>query len=172
MATLYSPKAVSDLTGVSATARRNYVGKYTRYLSTEATGTPSKFTEADIKLIAYVKSCTSQLRMTHDEVLAELKAGQLDSFDWQMPEEEETEPQTDTTTALVPMAQLQAYRVVMEDAQRREEEATEKAETLQQRMEEMQHEVGEAQGKLQAIEAQQRKPPKWWVFLFGGRDTE
>ena len=35
----------------------------------------------------------------------------------------------------------------------------------------LERDLGQAQGEMAGYKAAQRKPPKWWVALFGGRDS-
>jgi hypothetical protein len=82
----------------------------------------------------------------------------------------------------VPLATLQAAQALLQDAQRGEEAAIERERALQARIEALHQELGRAEGELvavrrqieaqhQATAVQRRKPPAWWVKLFGGRDT-
>jgi DNA-binding transcriptional MerR regulator len=57
MAASYSTKRAAELTGASRQALRVYTARYSRYMSTEATpehGGERRFTEADLKLMAYI----------------------------------------------------------------------------------------------------------------------
>jgi hypothetical protein len=64
------------------------------------------------------------------------------------------------------------------EARRREQEAIAQAaaevETLRRGVEDLQLELGRAQGELAAVQRQaegvRRRPRKWWVSLFEGRD--
>jgi DNA-binding transcriptional MerR regulator len=199
----YAPKDVMAMTGVSSSALRNYTRDYARHLSTDATTTPRRFTEDDIRLIAYVIDCTKNRGMKHDEVAESLQAGDLASFEWEMP----STPHADVGTQegasghLVPVERLQAAQqaaqAILADAQRREGEAVaaEKAaqeriaelerelgktqgklegeavaveKAAQGRISELERELGTAQGKLEAVEASRYHAPKWWRALFGG----
>ena len=181
----YSPKDVTEVTGASASAVRIYTDRYARYLSTEATAIPRKFTLSDMKLIAFIVHCTKERAMTHDQVEASLKAGELEAFDWEMPVQSKDTAQQEQSTALVPVAQLQAVQYVLEETRQREAkalqaaealrtEATARAQTLQDEIARLQHELGQAQGALsqakETIESQRatRRRPRWWVALFGG----
>lgn len=166
---LYTTKEAETATGASRQAIRAYTAPYARYLSTDATpeaGKARKFTAADLKLIAYIRQCTKDQNYTHAETLQSLADGALDDFDWTLPEEPDSaqDAPQDATTALVPLAQLEAARLVMQDAQRREQEATAKVDQLQQRVEELTMQLGEAQGELSA---RKRRRPGWVVVLFG-----
>ena len=172
----YSPKDVTEHTGASASAVRIYTDRYARYLSTEATEIPRKFTLADLKLIAFIVRCTKEKAMTHEQVEAALKAGELVAFDWELPAPATVE--AEQSTALVPLAQLQALQLVLEEARRREKdavqsvevvrsEATEREQSLQSEIARLQNELGRAQGALDAYKSIKRRP-RWWVALFGG----
>jgi len=65
---------------------------------------------------------------------------------------------------LVPAAQLEAARLVMKDAQRRKQEAAAKVDQLQQSVEDLTLQLGEAQGEL---EAHKRRRPGWLKALIG-----
>lgn len=177
----FSTKEAADLVGCSPQILRTYTGRYERYLSTEATpqpGSARRLTFADLRLIAFVYTKTSKQgdNLTHEQVQEQLAAGELDAFDWQ-PEALQSaqgapgsapDSETDTSTALVPMAQMQAAQALLHDAQRRENEAKERVDSLQERLEAIQRELGEAQGELSAYKALRPKRPAWWVWLFGG----
>lgn len=178
MADYYSPKEAAELTGASRQIIRVYTGTYQRHFSTEGAptqpGQPRRFTDQDIKLIAYIYQQTGQHSQKHDQVLASLAAGALDAFDWQPPEVSESEEPGEPSpgTALVPVERLQAAHALMQDAQRREEEAHAQAQALQDRLAALERELGKAQGELSAYKAMQRKPPTWWARLFGGQHNE
>lgn len=173
----YSTKEAADLVGCSPQILRTYTDRYARHLSTEATPEPGavrRFTFADLSLVAFVYTKTSKQgeNLTHERVQELLAAGALDSFDWQ-PEalasaQSASENATDASTALVPVAQMQAAQALLNDAQRREREALERAEALQERLETMQRELGAATGELSAYKALRPKRPAWWLWLFGG----
>lgn len=172
-----STKEAADLVGCSPQILRTYTDRYARHLSTEATPEPGavrRFTFADLSLVAFVYTKTSKQgeNLTHERVQELLAAGALDSFDWQ-PEalqsaQSASESATDASTALVPLAQMQAAQALLNDTQRREREALERAEALQERLETMQRDLGAATGELSAYKALRPKRPAWWLWLFGG----
>jgi DNA-binding transcriptional MerR regulator len=185
MATLYTPKQAADLLGISPSAVRLYTNTYARHLSTEATSNPRRLTDSDLRMIAYVVSKTST-GQAHERVLAHLatEAGQqeYDAFEWDTPDTSQ-----EANTALVPVAQLQAAQALMLDAQRREQEAIERAETHARELREqaqrrerelldqvnrLQREMGKAEGKIESLEAQLQqpapRPQSWWARLLGG----
>jgi DNA-binding transcriptional MerR regulator len=188
MTTLYTPKQAQEMLGVSATGLRIYTTNYPRHLSTEATGKRRKFTEADLCFLAYIKQRTDA-GDNHRALLEELETDEgkarWHAFEsaWQPlspPDEEEEE---ERSTAMVPVAQLQAARLLFEDAQRREQEALELAaaqrqEALQRERElldqlhRLQREMGKAEGKIESLEAQLKQPAQrprsWWARMFGG----
>ena len=173
----YSTKEAADLVGCSPQILRAYTSRYARYLSTEATPVPGavrRFTFADLRLIAFVYAKTGKQgeNLTHEQVQEQLATGALDSFEW-LPEalqgaQSAPESATDASTALVPIAQVQAIQALLSDAQRREREAVERSDAMQERLETMQRELGEAHGELNAYKALRPKRPAWWVWLFGG----
>ena len=175
MKSTYTTKEAAELTGASRQSIRAYTPIYARYLSTEATPEPGKarrFTVSDLKLLAYVRHCTSAEGLTHDQVQESLAAGELEAFDWQPPEEPETEPQPETTGALVPIEQVRAMQALLADAQRRESDLADRERELLDKIEGLERELGQAQGELAGFKAGQRKPPGWWRALFGGRDID
>lgn len=167
MPTLYSPKRVTDLLGISASALRIYVDKYARRLSTEATTTPRKFTEADLHALAFVVAGTREGK-THDQILATWEEAYA-AFEWDLPEEDGIAGET--TTALVPVAALQAAQALMLDAQRREQKAHELAESrereLQEQINQLLRELGHKEGELEALRA--ARPKGFWARLLGGQ---
>jgi DNA-binding transcriptional MerR regulator len=173
----YSTKEAADLVGCSPQILRTYTARYERYLSTEATPEPGavrRFTFADLSLIAFVYTKTSKAgeNLTHEQVQELLAAGALDSFDWQ-PEtlqaaQSASDSTTDASTALVPLAQMQAAQALLNDAQRRERDALERVDQIQERLEAIQRELGEARGELSAYKSLRPKRPAWWLWLFGG----
>ena len=174
----YTPKEAQQATGASSSALRNYTRDYARWLSTEATSVPRRFTEADLKLIAFVVDCTKMQGLTHSRVVERLNAGELDAFAWSMPTMHSTTPTggtgatettEDATYSLVPLERLQVAQALLDDAKQRELAAIEEKRLLQSRLEEVQIELGRAQGELSALRAMLRRPPRWWVRLFGGR---
>ena len=171
----FSTKEASDLTGASKQIIRVYTARYARYLSTEGTPDPGKarrFTEGDLKLLAYVYQQTSTGNMTHEQVLDSLAQGALDRFDWAIPTQgesatEATESAQSAPNALIPIERFQAAQALLMDAQRREQEARDQAQALQDKVNQLERELGQAQGALQAYQAVRRRP-RWWVALFGG----
>lgn len=175
---LYSTKDASASTGASRQIIRTYTERYKEYFSSEVQaqpGQPRRFTEQDLKLIAYIYQQTSQQGQKHEQVQTSLAAGALDEFAWQQPETEEDEDEHPSTD-LVPVARLQAAHALLQDAQRREQEAIaraeEQAKAMQDRLAALERELGKAQGELSAYKAMQRKPPTWWTRLFGGQRNE
>lgn len=174
---LYSTKEASALAGASRQIIRTYTDRYKEYFSPEVQaqpGQPRRFTAADLKLIHFIYTSTAEQKLTHEQVQTALSAGALEQFAWQPPETPENADQseTSTNTALVPISALQAAQALMQDAQRREEEAREQTQALQDRLATLERELGKAQGELSAYKAMQRKPPTWWAKLFGSRQSE
>lgn len=169
MADLYSPKRICDTLGISQSALRIYCDKYARHLSTEATTTPRKFTEADLHALAFVVASTKEGK-THDQILATWDE-EYPHFEWE-PTVQPTDPtggaQGDST-ALVPLAALQAAQALMIDAQRREEaareEAKERERQLQEQINQLLRELGHKEGELAALK---NKLKSFWARLLGG----
>lgn len=172
-------KEAAELTGASRQIIRTYTEKYRRHFSTEATpeaGQARRFTRADLALIGFIHTSTTSAGLTHEQVAEQLASGELERFDWQpeRPEAPEQAEETESTTStmLVPYAQLRAAELLLHDAQRRETMAREETETLRERLERLQLELGEARGELAAYKAMQPKRPRWWLWLFGGTQGE
>jgi DNA-binding transcriptional MerR regulator len=165
MTAQYTPTAAARLLGISTGAIRKYSDLYARFLSTEATTTPRTFTPADLRLLAYVARATSR-GQTHDAILADLAddGAAYAAFVWTAPDDADQDSQP-APAALVPAAQLHAARLLLEEAQRREREAQERAESaaraLQDRIATLERELGRAEGELAA----RRRP--WWARLWG-----
>lgn len=170
---LFSVKQASEAIGVSRQSIRSYTKGYAKFFSTEATpehGGERKFTRDDLKLIAYISSCTA-FGQTHVEIVASLENGELELFRATVPDappsptEATFEPVEGHNNPLVPMAQLQAVQALMLDAQRREADARNREQELQDRIEQMRYEMGRLEGELAAIKAP--KPKGFWSRLFG-----
>jgi len=164
MTAQYTPTAVARLLGISPAAVRKYADLYGRFLSTEASTPPRTFTRDDARVFAYVARATSR-GQTHDAILADLADGAAyAAFVWTAPDDADQDSQP-APAALVPAAQLHAARLLLEESQRREREAQERAESaaraLQDRIATLERELGRAEGELAA----RRRP--WWARLWG-----
>lgn len=177
----YSTKQAAELTGASRQIIRTYTNTYQRHFSTEGApaqpGQPRRFTAGDLKLIRFIYTSTAEQKLTHEQVQDRLAAGHLEQFAWQPPDatgdaEQGEKPAEIPSTALVPVERLQAAQALLLDAQRRESEAADRVHALQDRLAALERELGKAQGELAAHKALQRKPPAWWLKLFGGRQSE
>lgn len=170
----YTTKQASELTGASPQAIRVYTGKYARYLSTEATPEPGKerrFTVADLRVVRFVYEQT-KTGVSHEEAAAQLAAGALEQYPWQPPETppQATEPPAASESmALVPLATLQATQALLQAERLERERLIEREAALQARIEELRQALGHAEGELAAVRSTRRKPPAWWVALFGGQ---
>lgn len=182
---LYSTKEASALAGASRQIIRTYTERYKEHFSREVQaepGQPRRFTERDLKLIAYIYQQTGQASQKHEQVQAALAAGALEQFDWQPPAVTEGAEQGEMppSTALVPVERLQAAQALMLDAQRREQEATARAEAqaqqlreqamqrereLQEQINQLLRELGHKEGELKVLKA---KPKGFWQRLLGG----
>ncbi len=172
MTSLYTPKQVALRLGISVTTVRAYTDRYARHLSTEATATPRRLTPDDLRVLAFVIVRAGQGK-THEQILAGWD-DDYPNFTWA--DEDEEDAESAESTALVPAAQLQAARALMLDAQRREQEVSERAEArereLQEQVNQLLRELGKTEGELAAIRMQMQSSPKesrsWWARLFGG----
>lgn len=131
----YLPKDAQALIGISASTLRNYTRDFERWLTTEATTTPRRFTAADLKLFAFVRYRTAEKLETIGKVQAALDAGELEAFDWQAPAMPTTPAEATETEAgaLVPLESLRLHQALLVDAQRREEQASAEAAELRTR---------------------------------------
>lgn len=167
MQDLYTTKQASTATGVSGQAIRTYTARYERYFSAEATPGPGRdrrYTSEDVRLIAFIAAQT-RTGANHDDVQDQLANGALDSFVWEPAAHRDATETPDSTEAhLVPLERLQAAHALLQDAQRREDEAKAQTEALQAEIQRLTLELGQAQGKLAAT----YRAPRWWRALFGG----
>jgi DNA-binding transcriptional MerR regulator len=179
MKTTYSTKEASEITGASRQIIRTYTGTYARKFSTEGApeqaGQPRSFTRDDLRLIRFIYVMTKERGQNHNQVMERIERGELDEFDWEPPDDVEGPQGThaDPGTVMVPMAQLQAARLLLEDAQRREQELQQRVDQRDQRLEELRQALGRAEGELAAYKAMQQAPPperpkSWWARLWGG----
>ncbi len=168
----YLPKDAQALVGVSASTLRNYTRDFERWLTTEATTTPRRFTADDLRVLAFIRYRTAEKLATIEQVQAALDVGELDAFDWQPPAmaTTATEGAEDTGSALVPLESLRLAQSLLVDAQRREEASAQETAELRQRVESLQKELGRAEGELAAVKAGRYRAPKWWRAVFGGRE--
>lgn len=176
MAALYTPKRAAELLNISGSAVRQHTTTYKRYLSTEATGNPRRFTEADLRTIAYVVSKTAEGK-SHERILAALETeegeAEFDQFEWQVPQDD-IEESVGPGTMLVPVERLVAAQALLQAQMEERQRLLERERELLDQVTRLQREVGKAEGKIEGLEAQlqqqqyRRKPPTWWVRLFGG----
>jgi DNA-binding transcriptional MerR regulator len=158
---------------------RAYTKLFPRHFSTEATpatGQSRRFTIDDLRLIHYAYQQT-QMGFTREHVAQALADGALAAYDWQpappsAAAPEATEPESEPSSALVPLERLQAARLLLEDAQQREQKAVEQLAAAQKEIVDLQLQLGEAKGELQGFRAAQYRAPIWWRRIFGGRAGE
>jgi DNA-binding transcriptional MerR regulator len=180
MATLYTPKHAAELLGISASAIRLYTTRYKIHLSTEATATPRRFTEGDLRFVAFVGKKTEEGK-SHEAILTYLETpegeAEYDEFEWK-PTSQEKDPVIDAGpgTMLVPVERLVAVQAMLQSQQEERQRLLDRERELLDQLHRLQREVGKAEGKIESLEAQlkqqqpppPRKPPAWWVRLFGG----
>jgi len=170
METLYTPAEVAAIVGCSKPALRSYTATYSAYYSGSATpgiGQTRQYTENDIKLTSFIYS-RSATGHTHQDTLKALADGELDNYAFTTPERPTEAPDgpgdsQGTSTAIVPAERLHAALTLLQDAQRREQQAQEAERAAQTRINALERELGTALGKLA-----QRRRPNWWVAIFGG----
>ncbi len=185
MLTDYTTSQAATITGASVQTIRAYTKLYARYFSTGATpeqGQSRRFTPDDLRLIRFCLSLAQQ-NLTRDAILEKLAAGELAHFDWQPAQEapEATqEPETSSSTMLVPYEHLRLAQGLLIDAQRREAEALEReqaaraeaaaaAQALQAEVQRLALELGKATGEAAALRSARYRSPRWWRLVFGGR---
>lgn len=116
MPAIYTPTSAAAALSITPGAIRKYGELYKRYLSTEATTPPRTYTPDDMRVFAFVAQRT-KLGHTHAQVLEDLAAGdagEFAAFVW-MPGEDAPSGE-DAAGGLVPVAQYQAVRAMLEDA--------------------------------------------------------
>lgn len=180
----FTTKEAAELTGASRQIIRIYTSTYQRYFSTEGapdqSGQQRRFTPADVKLIRFIYTRTAEHKLTHEQVQAALAAGELEQFAWEAPERPQSaasaydspEEQQSASAALVPVERLQAAHALMQDAQRREQQAAEQVQALTERLAQLERELGAAQGELQAYKQLRPRRPRWLQWLVGGPGAE
>ena len=139
--------------------------------ATPDAGAERRFTVDDLKYLAYVYQRT-QRGKTHEEVLAALASGALDDFDWQplTPAQKAYVDAETVGTALVPIERLVATQALLQSEREERQRLLDREQELTERLENVRQQLGEAQGELKALKATRRKPPTWWVRLFGGAE--
>jgi DNA-binding transcriptional MerR regulator len=166
---LYSPTQAAKAAHISIQSLRNYAKRYRTYLSPHATpqaGETRWFTIQDIRLLAYIAHKTIKQNVTHEQLvtLLDKATGELEQFtDYDSPDVE----QPSESTELMAPGLLRAYEVLVNDAKQREQAALDREQKLQQRVEQLEHELGKAQGALDSYRVTRRRP-RWWTVLFGG----
>lgn len=173
MKTLYSVKDAAEATGTSKAALRSYTKTYARFLSTEATperGEARAFTADDLRLIRYVFEQTDA-GATHQQVTERLNAGELALYQWYPKEdgEEEDDENEAATTALITADVAKVAQALVEEARQREAAALARQQELQDRVEQLLRELGEAQGRIAAEKETRYNPPTWIKVIFGSR---
>lgn len=175
----YTTSQAAAATGVAVQTIRAYTKLWPRYFSTEATpatGQSRRFTIDDLRLIHYAYQQT-QAGYTREYVAQALADGALADYSWQPAAPtaaggEPVEPESESSGALVPLERLQAARVLLEDAQQREQKALEQLAAAQQEIADLQLQLGEARGRLEGFRAAMYRAPVWWRRIFGGRAGE
>ena len=90
MAQVYSTAQAAKLTQVSEGTVRNYVRApmYAEYFSggaSPAPGQPRQLSEHDLTLLAFIREKTAA-GVTHDQIAAQIAAGDMSGFTWSAPE--------------------------------------------------------------------------------------
>ena len=157
----------STLTGISKPSLRNYTKTYAPHLSPGATppaGEARVFSRDDLRVLRFAYSLTEQ-GVTHDVVLQRLAAGELDTYEWQPPEDADARVES---TQLLPPEQTRLLAAMFEEYRQRAEDAAARERELTDKIERLQAELGESRGRL--AERGRWRPPPWWRYFFGSRD--
>jgi DNA-binding transcriptional MerR regulator len=168
----YSVKDASRITGISKPALRIYTNRYSRYLSSEATppaGQARVFTAEDLRLLKFVFDATSA-GATHDVVEGRLAAGELDAYPWHVPQADVPDADAPAdSAAMMPQDMVRVTAAFLEEYRSRETALQERERELLDRLERLQRELGETQGRLAELRANRYRAPRWIRVLFGGR---
>ncbi len=151
LTTLYRPAQAATLAGITLASLREYTIAYAPFFSEHATpppGEPRLFTPEDVRLLAFIADHTRQ-GAGHEEVIQRLASGALEDFHWGLPEQEQGDGQT--TTALVPVPQLQ---VIAEAFFRQVEEARAREEELRARLAIAERRISQLEDELAALRRQ------------------
>lgn len=175
MKALYTVKEAAEAVGVSKAALRKYTSTYARFLSTEATperGEARLFTPDDLRVIRFVFEQTNA-GATHQQVTERLNANELALFQWYPPDVSVDDDVKDDgeTTAIVPADMVKMAQALIDEALQREAAAVARERALQDRVESLLRELGEAQGRIAAEKETRYNPPKWIRALFGSRGS-
>lgn len=152
MPTIYTPSTAAAVLNITPGAIRKYSDLYARYLSSAAGEMPRSFTDADLRVFAFIAQSTAR-GQTHAAILAELAAGPAGSwgaFDW-TPPAADAEPDAPAPTALVSAAQVAALRALLEDAQRREMEARDRLNAQTNQLRDLARELGRVEAEAEAL---------------------
>lgn len=168
----YSTKDAAARSGASRQAIRAYTARHARYFSTEGApterGQARKFTEADIKLLAFIRHLTTDQGLTHDAVGEQLAAGALDKWVWASHSAPSaTEERQEATGTLVSYERLQAALALLNDTKEREDALAAQLEASQAEIRALERALGKAEGELTALKGQP-KGKGFWARLLGG----
>lgn len=168
----YSTKDAAARSGASRQAIRAYTARHARHFSTEGApaerGQARKFTEADIKLLAFIRHLTVDQGLTHDDVGQQLAAGALDPWEWDAPGAlGASEERQGATGVLVPVERLQAALALLSDTKEREDALAAQLEATQTEIRTLERALGKAEGELSALK-DRPQPKSWWGRLWGG----
>lgn len=170
----YSPAQAARATGTSTSAVRLYLSdpRYEPWFSDSTRpgkGDPKVLTADDVRLVAFIRQQT-QAGATHDDVVGALLAGELETWVW-LPDGEEEEPTTEITTSAqaVALAQLlDAFTGTHDRLATLAEEGRQAEQAYQQRINELERKLGEAEGKLAEVDASRSRRPGWIKWFTGG----
>lgn len=166
---VFSVKDASELTGISRPSLRVYTTKYARWLSTEATparGQARTFTAADLRTLRYVYEQT-QAGATHDQVMARLDAGELESYAWHVPAQEE--PQDSEPTGVMAPDQVAILQGMFEELRAQLAQAAQRETQLRERVDDLTMQLGETKGRLAERKSGKWQAPAWFRAIFGSR---
>ena len=156
MPAIYTPTSAAAALSITPGAIRKYGELYRRYLSTEATTPPRTYTPDDMRVFAYVAQRT-RLGYTHAQILEDLAAGdagEFAAFVW-MPGEDAPTPED--AGALVPAAQYQAVRAMLDDSRAQLDAQAEHLRRLERELGRMEAEVSTLRRDAQELADRRRK---------------
>jgi hypothetical protein len=140
-----------------------YAGYFSEGAS-PAPGQPRRLSEGDLALLAFIRERTAA-GVTHDQIAAQIAAGDLEGFTWSAPtagqEEEEAQPKRQAGEAQPAALAIMAQTITAELAAARQRE-----QTLWERIVEAEKRASAAEAALAAVKAAQARP--WYRRLLGG----
>lgn len=152
---------------ISKASVRNYVERYGVYLSETATPGPGltrRFTNEDMALLKHVAD-KLKAGHNHEHILETIEADIAALPDWAEKAQQSESPVSD---AIVPIEQYRALQVLAEDKAQREQVALDRVQELQDRVNQLNMDLGKAEGKAEQLEKENTRLGRaWWKKLIG-----